>query len=184
MKKYKYIILLVFLGIANQLKAKELFSLQNRFDQISIGIGFGLDYGGIGGNILYYPHKNLGIFGGLGYAFADLGVNAGAKVRLISEKYILSPYLIGMYGYNAVIIIANASRLNKTFYGPTIGVGLDLDFKSGPRNIGYWSLALLVPIRSAEVGDYKNDLKNKYGVVFNKDFAPVTLSIGYRFILS
>lgn len=60
-----------------------------------------------------------------------------------------------MYGTNTVIVISNASRLDKIFYGPTVGFGLDIDFKkTGRRNVGYWSLALLVPIRSAEVDKY------------------------------
>lgn len=78
---------------ANQLKA------QHRFDKVSLGIGVGLDYGGIGGSLLYYPHQNFGLFAGVGYSLTSAGVIAGTKLRLISEKYVLSPYLIWYVWY-------------------------------------------------------------------------------------
>ena len=42
-------------------------------DATSFGIGTGLDYGGFGGNVMIYPQRNIGIFGGFGYALAGFG---------------------------------------------------------------------------------------------------------------
>ncbi len=50
-------------------------------DMVSIGLGIGLDHGGFGGNVTYYPVKNIGLFGGVGYAIAGVGFNVGAKFR-------------------------------------------------------------------------------------------------------
>jgi hypothetical protein len=153
-------------------------------DKTSLGIGFGMDYGGIGGNLLVYPQNNIGLFAGVGYAFAGVGYNLGVKLRLITEKHTsgVSAYLVGMYGYNAAISVTNADQFNKLFYGPTFGFGLD--YKSFPSKRSYWTFSLLVPIRGSEVDDYITDLKNNHGVVFKNDLLPIAFSIGYRFILN
>src|SRR5208283_3104239 len=99
-------------------------------EQASIGVGLGLDYGGIGAHFLYYPQKNLGLFVGLGDAIAGIGYNVGLKLKFLADhNNTVSPYLIGMYGYYAAIDITNATQYNKLFYGPTIGFGLDFRFR-------------------------------------------------------
>lgn len=147
----------------------------------TIGLGVGLDYGGIGANILYYPSEQIGLFGGIGYAFADAGFNVGAKYRLNSKKDSpkVGPYFLAMYGYNAAIAVKNASKFNKVFYGPTLGFGLDFRPKDKSKN-GYWSLALLVPIRNSDVDQYIDDLKNNEGIEFENELLPIGFSIGYR----
>ena len=140
------------------------------FDKASIGPGLGLDYGGIGLNFTLYPQQNIGLFAGFGYAIAGLGYNVGAKYRHIpSNTATVLPYLIAMYSYNTAIQVKNANGFNKHFYGTTVGVGLELHSKSISR--GYWTMAMLVPIRDSEVEKY-----------IDKPW-PVTFSIGYRLIL-
>jgi hypothetical protein len=41
-------------------------------DVFTLGLGFGQDYGGFGGNITVYPQKNIGLFVGFGDALAAL----------------------------------------------------------------------------------------------------------------
>ena len=85
-----------------------------------------------------------------------------------------------MYGYNAAIAVTDASQYDKVFYGPTVGIGIDL--KSRPSSKIYYSIGLSVPIRSSEVDDYMNDLKNNHNVEFKNDLFPVTFSIGFKYI--
>lgn len=142
---------------------------------VSLGIGAGLDYGGLGVNFLIYPQKNVGVFGGAGYAFAGLGWNAGIKVRLSPEKPI-TPFAIVMYGYNAFVSVKNAEYYNKLFYGVSIGLGIDIRLsKSGNSQL---QLALLIPIRSVEVQNYIDFLQT-HGVQLN-GFLPFTFSIGFK----
>jgi hypothetical protein len=152
-------------------------------DIASLGLGAGLDYGGFGGNLQLNLHQNLGLFLGAGYALAGFGYNAGVKLKFTSKEKFrpVTPYLTAMYGYNAAIKVENADKLNKLFYGPTVGFGLD--YLSWPGKRGYWSFALLVPIRSAEVDEYIDNLKNNYGVEFKNELLPIGISVGYRFIL-
>jgi hypothetical protein len=152
------------------------------YDKITIGLGMGLDYGGFGGNVLYYPAKNIGIFGGIGYALAGTGYNAGLKLRLITQKQSrVVPYATVMYGYNAAIYVMNDNRYNKLFYGPSFGLGLDAPWN--PTKKGYFSFALLYPVRGKEVDNYIDDLKKNHNVEFKTELLPIAFSFGFRFIL-
>ena len=184
MKNIRILALLCALFITVELYAQDSVSVSPTIDKISLGLGMGLDYGGFGGNLMIYPSQNVGIFGGLGYAFAGAGYNAGVKLRTVPKTSLkkTSAFGILMYGYNAAIAVMDASQYNKFFYGPTIGVGLD--YRANPVSKGYWSMALFVPIRSSEVKDYIDDLKDNHGVEFKTGLIPVAISIGYRFRLN
>jgi hypothetical protein len=169
-----------FLCIAMQLNAQDSTAMKS-YDKISLGIGGGLDYGGIGANFLVYPTKSIGLFAGGGYALAGFGYNAGIKVRFVSKKPTAkwTPYLTGMYGYNAAVAVSGDLDFNKLYYGPTFGFGFD--FKSSPNKKGYWSFALLVPIRDPAANDKIEDLEDQ-GAEFMTKLFPIGVSIGYRFI--
>jgi hypothetical protein len=182
MGKFKISIILCLFLVSFNLLAQDSISVPRAIDKTSFGLGAGFDFGGIGANLLVYPTENVGLFGGMGYAIAGVGFNAGAKFRLISKKHDADPYALVMYGYNAAIGVKNASNYNKLFYGPTFGFGFDLRSKRNTRS--YWSMALLIPIRSSEVNDYMDDLKNNHGVEFKNELPPIGISIGYRFIVN
>jgi hypothetical protein len=182
MKKVTLYFMLYFLFIVIQVKAQENSSTPVQTDVISGGIGIGQDYGGFGLNLIAYPQRNIGIFGGVGYNLAGAGYNVGLKFRLISKKPTgkVNPYAVVMYGYNAVIMVTDASQYDKVFYGPTAGIGIDL--KTHPRSKIYYSFGLNIPFRGSEVDDYMNDLKNNHSVEFKNDLFPVTFSIGFKYI--
>jgi len=165
------------------LKAQNFDSSHGQTDTFTLGIGAGLDFGGIGGNILFYPNKNFGLFAGAGYAFAGVGYNVGAKYRLLSKKpnSMAVPFALAMYGYNAAIFVKDAKQYDKFFYGPTIGIGLD--FRLSPMSNSYWSIAALIPFRSSEVNVYRDELRDHNNIVFKNDLLPALFSIGYRIIL-
>jgi hypothetical protein len=160
-------------------------------DVCALGLGFGLDYGGLGINFTAYPHKYVGIFAGGGIAFAGFGYNVGAKIRFVKtskKKVQVIPFAVGMYGYNtAILVVSNPANTgtssgadySKLFYGPSFGFGADIRFRKG-----YISLSLLFPIRGDDVDNYITDLQNKHHVTFQNDLLPVAFSIGYRFVLN
>lgn len=154
-----------------------------KLDVVSVGAGVGLDYGRFGLNLMYYPQRNVGLFCGIGYASVGVGYNVGVKFRLVSKrsKGIFVPHVLAMYGFNAVVHISNAYKYNKIFYGPSVGLGFD--YKLRPASAYYWSLSVLLPVRSAEVDDYITDLEDNHGVVFENDLSPIAASIGLHIIL-
>jgi len=152
-------------------------SQEIEIEKLSFGLGAGLDYGGFGANLLLYPQRNIGFFFGAGYALADFGYNGGIKLRR-NPITRTAPYLIAMYGYNTAVLVKNSLELNRLFFGPSIGFGID--FKRSISN-RYLTAGILFPIRSKDSYNYINDLKGR-GVKFNNDLLPITLSLGYRII--
>ncbi len=151
-------------------------------DIVALGVGIGQDYGGLGLSVTVYPQKNIGLFGAFGYAFAGSGYNFGTKLRLIPDDRFkrISLFVLGMYGYNAAVIIADSTTYNKIFYGPSAGAGFDLRFV---RNGGYFSFGVIIPFRDAEVKDYMDYLEDTKNINFNNDLLPFTISLGYKIVL-
>lgn len=80
----KYLIFVSFLiysttllGQPDTVKVSKSMHSSKEVADFYLGIGVGLDCGGVGVNLLVYPQENIGIFGGIGYAFAGLGLNGG-----------------------------------------------------------------------------------------------------------
>jgi hypothetical protein len=140
------------------------------------GVGLGLSYGGIGGRLSYFPQKNIGLFGAVGYNFHKAGFNFGTIARILPDKKIC-PHLMAMYGYNAVIVVVGADEFNQTYYGLTLGGGMEL--RTG-RSGNYVNFELLVPLRSQEYKDDMNALLNNPAIEIS-ELLPVTLSVGYHF---
>jgi hypothetical protein len=105
--KHYIFILTIILFSSVVLKAQENPEILI-YNRATAGLGFGLDYGGIGANVTVYPQKNIGLFAGVGYAFAGLGYNAGVKLRLTPKKR-FTPFFTAMYGYNTAVIVSNNS---------------------------------------------------------------------------
>ncbi len=148
----------------------------------TMGFGGGLDYGGFGLNATVYPLYKLGIFAGVGYNLVDVGYNFGVKFRFSTKEefYKVTPFFTAMYGYNAVIKVVNYEKYNKIYYGPSCGMGIDVNLRSETR--AFWTLAVLVPFRSPDVKDYIDLLEDR-GVVFKQNLFPVAISIGCRVII-
>jgi hypothetical protein len=174
------LLLFISISVQSQNSTNETYM----HDKLSFGLGAGLDFGGFGGNLLFYPQKNVGLFAGAGYAIAGFGYNFGAKIRFVKEDQQpkIAPYITAMYGYNAAIAVTNATDFNKLFYGPSFGAGVD--FKSKPEAKGYWTMGLLIPLRSADVDDYMDDLEDNHGVEFKSGLLPIAISVGYRFVIN
>jgi hypothetical protein len=143
---------------------------------LNAGIGLGLSYGGVGGRLSYFPHKNIGLFGAAGYNFHKLGYNFGLTARFLPDKKVC-PVAMLMYGYNAVIVVAGATQYDKTYYGPSVGGGVELRLG---HNGNFMNFELLVPFRSQEYHDDMDALMSNPTVEIS-ELLPITISIGYHF---
>ena len=142
-----------------------------------LGLGLGLDYGGIGIRMEFLPIKALGIFGGLGYNLVNPGYNAGLSWKLAPGKR-GTPVITGMYGYNAAIKIKYSTGRTEghTYNGFTAGVGFELHNKSMRNKL---LCQILVPFRSSS---FKNDYDQfKRQGVDLKRVPDVAFTIGYNF---
>ena len=184
MKKIYAILLFIAAGIfyANaQIMATDLTDPTT--EKLNLGVGIGFDYGTIGANLLFYTQKNIGIFAGGGYNLMGFSYNAGLKGRFfVNETAAVVPFVTAMYGNNSTVIVKNMTNLNKAFYGPTFGAGVDWYVGGGIMKY-YLSIALNVPVRGDEPEEYRTYLKNNHGVEFQNEFLPIGVSVGYRFRL-
>jgi hypothetical protein len=148
--------------------------------QVYLGLGMGVDYGGmIGGKIEYLPIKNLGIFGGVGYNLLSTGWNVGATYKIMPDNKV-SPNLMVFYGYNAVSKVDGAPEYDMTSYGVTFGVNLDILVGSKGNKL---SVGLFLPIRSSKFMDNYDAMKNDSRITMKNNLMPILFSFGYNFIL-
>lgn len=141
-----------------------------------MGVGAGLDYGGLGVKMDLEWKANYDIYLGIGNNLNGLGYNFGLMWKPYGHKPV-SPIVSVMYGYNSVLIINDQQGndlFKKTYYGPSVGFGGR--FKMGAKRINNLSLMLMYPFRNS---DFYNDVK-----VINGTYFPVAFSIGYNFRLS
>lgn len=145
------------------------------------GLGVGIPYGGFGLQLGQQLSSELDVFGGLGYNLVGVGYNVGLKLNIPSEKR-TQFYLAVMYGYNSVIKIKNLEESNKSYYGPSFGLGLKL--KSRRYNIPFWDFSVILPVRNASFKEDQDYYANNSGITgFTKAF-PVLISVGYHFQIS
>ncbi len=172
----KVIILLLFVCSSVILSAQE-FSLPDRSDSnMNIGLGIGMDYGGIGGRFTLLPSERAAIFAALGYNLIGLGFNGGAYYRISPQKRIC-PFLGAMYGYNGAIKVSGNINFKKIYYGPSFILGTELWSWIRP---GYFNIELILPIRSSS---YHNDYDGfiDQGIEFTVPSIPIGFSLGYHF---
>lgn len=175
------LVVLPFCGYPQEVSAAEsdtIEILHTNTDKVSLGMGMGFDYGGFGLNLDAYPQKNIGLFFGAGWALAGIGYNGGVKLRMSSTEGKVQGFVMGMYGYNAIVIVNGYVELNRFFYGPTFGIGLDVVVRA-PKT-AYFSFALFVPVRGREVKDYMHYLEDFYTVEFPIGLLPVGISVGLK----
>jgi hypothetical protein len=101
--------------------------------------------------------------------------NIGMMYRFLPHKKV-SPTILAMYGYNAVIKITDRRDLSNTYYGFTVGAGCHIKNRSLYNN---WAFEILLPLKnSAFTKDYnywESKLQNK--------ILPIAITIGYNFAL-
>ncbi len=144
---------------------------------ITIGPGLGIDFGGLGAQLSGRPMPMLNLLLGVGYNLNGAGINAGAAWRVLPHRR-CCPYLVGLYGYNAVIAARGDDGFARTYYGPSAGLGLEVHPR---RSSGHLQLAVFLPFRPA---GFKGDLERAKGdpaVDLRFEPLPVAFSLGYHF---
>lgn len=144
-----------------------------------LGLGTGLDYGGLGIKLEYQPIKYLGISGSLGFNLQGPGINLGVSFYPLPNKK-LQPLATLLFGYNAAIIVANKEELNKTYYGISPGIGAAL--KTGKKGNKLY-LAIFYPLRNQSFKEDYEALKNNSLVIIDSDILFITFSIGFNWAL-
>jgi hypothetical protein len=154
-------------------------------DKLSLGAGGGYEFGGIGGNVIFYPQRNIGVFVGVGWplTYNIVGYNAGIKIRFAADNNasVITPFILAMYGYNTAIRYPNDNEYDKLFYNFTFGGGVD--FRPAKSKLGFLSLTIYMPLRDPDAKNYVNNIELFRGIVNSNKFFPFSVSLGYKFII-
>ncbi|HET8573865.1 MAG TPA: hypothetical protein VFL76_08330 [Edaphocola sp.] len=142
------------------------------------GLGIGIDYGGIGVRAEYQPLSHLGIQGGLGYNLNGFGYNFGASFYPFPD-WKVQPYITGLYGYNAVIVVSGRPEYNKTYYGFSAGLGFALKTSDKGNKLVF---ELFKPFRHQAFTNRYDELKNSSSIDMGQVYI-FTFSIGYNWRL-
>jgi len=149
-------------------------------NQVYMGLGFGLDYGGIGAKIEYLPVKNIGVFAGLGYNIDGAGWNVGASYKIkTTERLSINPVVF--YGYNGVLKVDGASEYDMVSHGVTFGVNLDIHVGKNGNKI---TAGLYVPVRSQKFRDNYDMVKDDPYISMNNELLPIAVGVGYNWRLN
>ena len=81
-----------------------------------------------------------------------------------------------MYGYNGVLVVSGSINSKTTYYGPTIGGGIELNSRKNEKN--FWSFELLIPFRDAQFQKDIDALKSIGASVSSP--LPIAISVGYH----
>ena len=189
MKKSGFILLfLLILSFQLKLYSKEKTDSLNYNYHKALGLGYGADFGGLGGSLVLHTRHNLDINFSVGYNFPDVGANVGLKWRFPTQE--VAPYLICLYGINNIISYSEnfsdnytnfTNNLTKSFVGLTLGFGLDINV-SKKSNIGYLNFGILFPINNQKEQDFINELKVNNKTI-NNEFLNVKFTAGFYLIL-
>ena len=175
------IALLIISFFMNDLVAQKKLTDQpnETFNKAYIGVGFGLDYGGIGIKAEFLPTKYVSFFGGAGYNLVDPAYNVGLSAKILPDQMVC-PFIIGMYGYNAALKVSGpflGERERKTYYGLSMGAGIDIRSRGSNNKI---SLAILIPFRDPDFQKTFDEYE-RLGYKFNQKPWPIAISIGFNF---
>lgn len=98
-------------------KAKQKRAVESKKSFVSIGFGYGIPYGVLGGGIEITPVEQVGFTAGVGYALEGVGYSFGLRVYPL-RKNPWAPYLAGYYGIVGVVLDGD------TFDGGAFGGGV------------------------------------------------------------
>ncbi|MFA6149755.1 MAG: hypothetical protein WC716_00455 [Chitinophagaceae bacterium] len=190
------LVLIILYSFGYSVKAQDSLSIKNKhvgYDDINLGLGFGLDKGGLGVNGIYYPRPNIGVLAGVGYigmGYRDIGMGycAGIKLRYLfcRSTPVFSPFLLGIYGRNSLISSTLYSgkdtsyHSEKVFNGFTFGLGFDLRIR--PMKIGYFSIACTLPLESKKYNQHVANVRKMLPLAVrnynDKQGQPLSFSLG------
>lgn len=144
-----------------------------------VGIGIGLDYGGLCGvKYTFIPTKYTPIFFSLGYILFDVGFNFGVQLNILpyNSKHNIRPHLKLMYGRNRGIEVKGANHFNKLFLGYTFGGGLEFRFGKH-KDVGF-NIDICIPHQSEKFKNYYNEITKIKQIEIIRPLTKYTFSVG------
>ena len=127
MKRYALVGVLILFGVCTARSEGE-FGTEDMYGKHSFGVGFGIQYGGIGANVDVNIARNLNATAGLGTTvFAGAGYSLGLKYFLTPLNRTFRPRIAAYYGVNGIIvkqhIFIDKDDEGESYTGLSLGIG-------------------------------------------------------------
>jgi len=173
--------LILMLSIPRQGVAQQQFGHADYYHFVDLGVGVGLDYGGIVGAKVAFimPFRQISVFGAGGLQFFGFGWNVGTTFRILSMKKsrTFRPNIKLMYGINRSTMVIDASEYDGMFTGWTPGIGAE--FRFGKKKSNGFDVDINFPIGSDDY-EARMNLIEADPRVESIIVLPVAFSIGYH----
>jgi hypothetical protein len=151
--------------------------------KLDLGLGVGLDYGGIAGvNLCYTPFKYIGLYASGGYYRVSFGWQTGIAgyVKPKTDQSFFIPFIKASYGTNRFIMVKEAKQYNQAYLGFSASAGIEIRFGWFHRH--GLNLEINYAINSS---GYKRDIDFiKHNTSYALTTIPaLTISFGYHFVI-
>ncbi len=166
---------------SDKIRSDSIYRKYEFHNSTDIGLGLGLDYGGIFGvKAGYSPVKHLNLFVAGGLQFSGFGWQIGAMGYIMPKttKQFVRPFFKVMYGINAATYVDGIDEYNKLFQGLTVGSGSE--FRFGKKKKHGFNVEINYPFRSKEFFDTYDKMQNDSRITGLLDPSPITISMGYH----
>ncbi len=174
--KYTALIFIITVFTLSISKSHSLEDSLPKYRKVYLGPGLGINYGGIGVQLNYMPVKALRFSAGYGTNLLDMAYSLGLNYRILADKRIC-PTASYYYGFNGYIKQDEKPEFNKTYYGSSLGAGVEVWNK---RRTNFLHFQIIIPIRTMAFTNELAEL-NKISKDTQYKVFPILLSIGYHF---
>ncbi len=159
-----------------------LSNAQVKSNKTELGVGIGINYGGYGVSISHEPIKNVSFAIHGGYNLLNLNAGLGLNFFWLPANKKIRPNFKIVYGYNGLIFAKGdnilTEKYNKSYYGPSIGIGFA--FRYGDKNQNGVDLDLFLPFRSKAFYNDIEKIKNDKQVVLLHEPMIVCFSVSFH----
>jgi hypothetical protein len=173
----KHLILILFFSTVSFCSAQNPLKYEEK--PFYLGLGGGIDFGGIGAKAEYMFFDYGGVFigGGMPLRIKTIVVNGGIMLKPLPRK-LITPYFFAMYGLNSFIYWEQNSKI-ESHYNFSFGSGFEIK----TRNLNKWQFGAILPIRSDDFMQYYESLNNNPNVNLLGRLYPVLISVGFKLLL-
>lgn len=189
MKKNIYLLFLAIILSSNYSFSQESDSMSGivkneeskSIAKIFFGLGLGVEYGVIGGQIKANIGNYVDLHFGGGYNSIGVSVAFGTSVIFFKNSSI-RPKLNITFGNTHIVNIENASQYNKAYYGLAFGFGTNIFFSKKSKS--YLSIGLnLFPPSQQYIQDIKR-LRDKPNIYIFEQTNNWGIAVGYHFYIA
>lgn len=182
---YYLLFLLLPILLSSPLKAQELEEKSLFKEKVTLMMGLGMEYGGLGFKTKYRLKNNFKAVGILGVLPSSVIWNIGLETHLDTKfSKSVAPYFLVMFGPNAELALTSISgiRERKLIEGFTLGTGIHIGVPKSSSKY-YFSAGINYTIISPESANFIEEFNETYFTNYVSNHRRLFLSLGLTFRL-